>query len=150
MGDALKSSDFALEDFELQLIDYLEKNSYETELYVHDLDPASSGFHVASCILAPISAPSHYMYGINCDGKWMKIKGKLQLQDGIASKFITISGLNYSPIDGGWSVRYQDTNITRDVLDPNYYSNPLENIYQGVLAPITESFKVIRLHENQA
>ncbi|MCE2706086.1 MAG: hypothetical protein LW807_03330 [Proteobacteria bacterium] len=107
-----------------------------------------NSFNKQKCSMIPVSSESYGKFILNCNNQWMKTNN-LIIKHGPIYQTVSISGLNYTPLDSSWVVRYSDITLLNDVLDPNYFVIPNEAIYINYLAPKIEDFHLNKMYENQ-
>lgn len=120
--------DYELTNVEKATIDYLQKNSYNADLYAYNsgikTDPKSF-IQMKGCVLAPVSSPTFGKYAINCDGTWLTNLADLRIKSNPAKRTIDITNLYYntrSTIDQSYiSVKYPDINMNQDSFNEDFY-----------------------------
>jgi len=149
-------SKYALSDYETQIIDYLENNSYTAKLvnYYGESVPETGDYHETSCILAPIDSWIDQDYAINCDGKWLAYQGSgVTIMPGFAGNGLNITNLSYFSAFGtsgiGQWISYTDFHLDPDLVTPGEYRG-----FTDIIAPnyLSKNSKVnlVNKYSNQA
>ena len=154
-------SSYALRDVQINLIKYLEDNSYSGSLlnYYGDSTPEPSDYKRSEqpCIFAPVSNPVDARYAVNCDGKWLTTDNSdgVILQPGLAGKGLLVKDLAYistppNSNDNGQMIIYTDTMLPVDNYYDNYFSADLIGIFAPGYTTGDASLGITKLYENQA
>ncbi|HMT02415.1 MAG TPA: hypothetical protein PKD00_03780 [Burkholderiales bacterium] len=152
---------YALKEIEIQLLSYLQNNSYAVDLLTYNggnvTDPASYQ-KVQGCIMAPISASNYYKYALSCDGKWIKITKELKIVENGLKGGLSISGLSYDSIASATGdkvkITYPDMGLNQDSIDPSFYF--LDQVHIEIESSSASQIKLIdnisttKLFRNQA
>lgn len=165
---------FALEDNEKELINYLETNSYATNLYqyYHESEDVNEYYKISPniCFLAPVSAPIVADYVLNCNGRWIDTASKpiniMEKSFGSKGSVLEVKNLKYyskngaiNPIKEDISTRiitYPSAVLSKNAFYPNAYSIDSLIITSSLKPNAQESevttegiLHLTRLYENQ-
>ena len=149
-------SRYALSDVENHLLSYLESSSYSATLinYYGESTPSSANYQKTSCILAPIGSWLDENYAINCDGKWLAVRGSgINIMPGFGGEGIDIKNMVYFSQLGdgqyGQWISYTDFFLPQDFALPNTFKGDTD-----IIAPEYSNkdsqVEVVNNHSNQA
>ncbi len=151
---------YALNNMEVLLLNYLENTSYSADLYVYNEGSKTapeSYKKTEGCILAPISAPNYANYALNCNGRWLDNPSNLKIIFNSLKEQLDVSGLSYyfdTPSEGLIKFIYPNTSITRDSIDSNLYY--LNNVFIQVKDSdkldlhLNGDMRITKLYHNEA
>ncbi len=152
---------YELSSQELNLISYLETNSYEANIinYYGDDTPSSTDYKVTgyACTFAPVSSPNAANYAIYCDGKWLEtyLPTGVTILPGFAGTSLGITSLSYistppNSTTNGQLITYADSDLPLDAYYDNYFYGNLIEVMAPGYSTHNATLGFTRLYENQA